>query len=80
MTSNSEQNKQKIQNTEKRKTSFSKKLVKNVCLAKKKEKEKQLTILLVITRSSCVVVFEQGFYFISDHCAISVYLASGSRS
>ena len=36
MTSNSEQNKQKIQNTEKRKTSFSKKLVKNVYLAKKK--------------------------------------------
>ena len=49
-------------------------------LRKKKKKEKQLTILLVITRSSCVVVFEQGFYFISDHCAISVYLASGSRS
>ena len=37
MTSNSEQNKQKIQNTEKRKTSFSKKLVKNVCLAKKRK-------------------------------------------
>ena len=40
MTSNSEQNKQKIQNTEKRKTSFSKKLVKNVYLAKKKKKKK----------------------------------------
>ena len=39
MTSNSEQNKQKIQNTEKRKTSFSKKLVKNVCLAKKKKRK-----------------------------------------
>ena len=38
MTSDSEQNKQKIQNTEKRKTSFSKKLVKNVYLAKKKKK------------------------------------------
>ena len=39
MTSTSEQNKQKIQNTEKRKTSFSKKLVKNVYLAKKKKRK-----------------------------------------